>query len=128
LYFIQKWINKVKFSIKKWKNICEFTLIINETIKRIDYQWSSISRMLLFRQLFTCFRFLLIMNLNREWASIRWNSTKTRQEIESTNSEEKKSSSLWRIFEYSLKNIWKKVNKVKLFMLTNIKFSRQIIK
>jgi hypothetical protein len=40
----------------------------------------------------------------------------------------KKSSSLWRIFENSLKNIWKKVNKVWLFMLTNIEFLRQIIK
>jgi hypothetical protein len=64
--------------------------------------------MLLCRQQLTCSRFLLIMSLNREWALIRWNSTKTRQRIESTNSEKKKSSSLWRISENSLKSIWKK--------------------
>jgi hypothetical protein len=84
--------------------------------------------MLLFRQLFTCLRFLLTMSLNREWVSIRWNSTKTRQKIESINSEKEKSSSLWRIFENSLKSTWKKVSKIKLFMLINIKSLRQIIK
>ncbi len=40
----------------------------------------------------------------------------------------KKSSSQWKTFESSLKNIWKKINKIKLFMLINIKSRRQIIK
>jgi hypothetical protein len=64
--------------------------------------------MLLFQSSLRCSRFLLIINLNREWTSIEWNSMKTLQKIESTNSEKEKSSSLWRISENSLKSIWKK--------------------
>jgi hypothetical protein len=128
MHFTRKRMNKARFSIKKWNVICVFTSIISQTIKQIGCLWQNTHLMLSFQSSFRCLRFLSITNSNREWTLIMFNSMKTRLKIESTKLEKEKSSSLWRIFENSLKSIWKKVSKIRLFMLTNIELLRQIIK
>jgi hypothetical protein len=126
--FHSKTNEQARFSIKKWNVICVFTSIINKTIEQIDCLWQNTHLMLSFQQSLKCLHSLLITNSSREWASIILNLKKTQSEIESTKSKKEKSFLLWRIFENSLKSIWKKVNKIKLFMLTNIKHRSQITK
>jgi hypothetical protein len=119
----------MKIRIKKWNDICVFTSIISKMTEQIDCQWSNMFQMHLSQSQRKYFHFSLIMTSSLEWVLILIShSMKTRSKNAFKDSKIERSSSLWRKFERSSKNTWKRINEINSHMRIDIKSSRQIIK